>query len=241
MYLAYVDESGTPPLKDTRAPNYILSCLVVCEQDWHTINDGVEAIKVKHFGKGSNLEIHSREIYRRKNQFSRLQPKQNLSILGDVYSLLASSNLTLISVVIDKQKFYNKHANDDAQFWAWKLLLERIHICIGRYNKQTGIDEYGLIIMDESVRAKDEEIRKHMLYLRRHGTGYQNISRIIEDPIFSPSHWRNLIQLADALAYCCAGYERKIPFFQQQFLTIQNKFDKDSWGNVQNYGYKKYP
>ena len=68
-------------------------------------------------------------------------------------------------------------------------MIERLNICIHKICKRFGNDEYGLIIMDEKDDAKDLRIRNHFKSLRdKTVPSFQVIERIIEDPVFSPSH-----------------------------------------------------
>jgi hypothetical protein len=116
--------------------------------------------------------------------------------------------------------------------------VERLNICVDKRCRKDQVDEYGLIIMDEKNRTKDLRIRDYIKMVRLYGTQYQKITRIIEDPIFTPSHWRNLIQLADAIVFCAKMYLKNVSLFVEQFLIISEKFDKDSKGNINNAGFK---
>ncbi|MGC2572937.1 MAG: DUF3800 domain-containing protein [Candidatus Nitrosopolaris sp.] len=231
MYLVYLDESGSPPPTDPD-PYYTLGGLVISERTWKTLNDEIDKIK-NNYRLG---EIHTRRIYRSHKKSPHTQYASN--VLGDIYSVLAKSDLRLLCVSIDKIKEYINNPTSDIEFIAWELLIERLNICIDKLCKAKGVDEYGLIIMDEKKRDKDTRVRNYLKTLRQTGTQYQRINRIIEDPIFTPSDWRNLTQLADAIVFCAKSYLANDPFFVGQFLTIQDKFDKDSKGNINNAGFK---
>lgn len=218
-----------------------LGALVISERNWNKIDCDMEKLKAVHFGASSTLEIHTREIFKREKQFSHFIKTQSEAILGDVYSLISSANLTLLTVLIDKTKLFAQDPNQDAEYLAWKYLLERMDMCVQRQCSANDTDEYGLVIMDESERSKDDLIRKYMRYLRTRGTGMQYINRIIEDIVFTPSHWHNLTQIADAVVYCSKNYLRKEPFFTKQFLAISNKFDTGKTGKIEGNGFKVYP
>lgn len=240
MYLIYIDESGTP-LPSDPDPYYSLAGLLVSERDWKKINENVEEIKTKY---NITKEIKVERIYHRnKKRITKLVQSSSsksgaAEIIGEIYSLISKSNLTLFSVNVDKFKEIKNNPQGDIEFLAWELLLERLNISIDKLCKITGIDEYGLIIMDEKDDDLDLRLRNYLKLLREQGTGYQKINRIIEDPVFTPSHWRNLTQLADAVATCSKSYIKKDPFFTGQFLTIQDKFAKNRRGQIENVGFK---
>jgi hypothetical protein len=45
MYLAYIDESGTPSFNDPK--NFVLTCLIVCEKNWINLDKKVTFFKKK--------------------------------------------------------------------------------------------------------------------------------------------------------------------------------------------------
>jgi hypothetical protein len=231
MYLIYLDESGTPPVTDLDA-FYTLAGLVIHESNWKAIDNDVENIKAAY----KLMEIHIGKIWKRHRKSPRSQYARN--VVGEIYSLVARSDIVLMCVSIDKFREYQNNPSSDVEFLAWELLIERLNICVDKLCKTNGRNEYGLIIMDERNQEKDTRIRNYLKVLRDRGTRFQNIDRIIEDPVFSPSHWRNLTQLADAIAFCSKSYLKEDDFFSKQFLTIQNKFDKDSKGRINNAGFK---
>jgi hypothetical protein len=238
LYLIYLDESGTP-LPSDPDPYYTVAGLLVCERDWKEINENVEKIK-----KTYNIrEIKVERIYHhnKKRITKSIQTSSRSTaaeIIGEIYSLISRSNLMLFSVNVDKFKELKNNPTGDVEFLAWELLFERLNISIDRLCKISGVDEYGLIIMDEKDDDKDLRLRNYLRLLREQGTGYQIIDRIIEDPVFTPSHWRNLTQLADAVATCSKSYIKKDSFFTSQFWTIQDKFAKNKRGEIDNVGFK---
>lgn len=239
MYLIYLDESGTPSSTDPDE-YYSLGGLVICERDWKTIDNDVELIKKKYNIK----EIHIRRMFNKNKQriirsINSGSLSQSAIIMGETYNLIARSNLILLCVTIDKKVQYNKKFPPDIELTAWKYLIERLNICVHKLCKLSGVDEYGLIIMDEKDDVKDLRTRNHFKSVKENTVhSFQIIDRIIEDPVFSPSHWRNLTQLADAVVTCSKYYIKQESFFITQFLTIQDRFDKDKYGNIENAGFK---
>jgi len=66
MYLIYIDSSGTPSIKDVE--DYVLSAIIVNENDWTYIDNMVTDIKIKHFPniEPSKIEIHAKDMVNKK-------------------------------------------------------------------------------------------------------------------------------------------------------------------------------
>ena len=240
VYLIYVDDCGKPLKTDINTTYYCLTGIIVCEREWQKIDGLIESLKLFH----SIEEIHTRNISKRELEFSYLSEEGSNEILEDLFHLISSLNIVTISSVIDKRKFYFLYDTDDAEYRAWKHLFERCDLCIEKLCNSAGTDtcESGIMITDQHNSRPDEDrIRNYLKSLRLHGTGFQSINRIIEEPLFTPSHWRNFTQLADCIAYCTVMKIRKVPFFVEQFSKIQSKFDSDQNGNISGYGLKIFP
>lgn len=226
MYLIYLDESGTPHQNDSD-PYYLLAGLVVSERDWSQIDVGVEEIKNSY----GMTEIRTATIFKRFQKHSNMR---NFQLLGDIYSLIARSPITLICTGVYKPKNHDL----DIEFNSWVFMLERLNIIVDKLCQRDRVDEYGLIIMDEKNDEKDLRIKNNLRLMRQQDITKQHINRIIEDPVFTPSHWRNLVQLSDSISYCCKKYLENDDFFVSQFLTIQDKFSKSLKGKIMGYGFK---
>jgi Protein of unknown function (DUF3800) len=176
-------------------------------------------------------------------EFTYLLKNPNLrqQLLGDIYSLISQIDVVLISCIIDKSNYFNKYIDDDAKYISFKFLIERCEGYIDSLckNRDNDYREFGLIIMDNST--AEEDTRTYSKYIRISGTDQQQITRIIEEPLFTPSHWRTFTQLADAVAYCSTHYLSSDPLFTTHFLIIQDKFYKNKYGSIEGYGWKLFP
>jgi len=230
MYLIYLDESGTEHQNDTDTV-YSLGGLVVCEKDWKLIDNGVKTIK-KQYHWNEHDEFHMRRFYNRnKNAINRNENSMPALIINSIYDLIAKSRLILFCMSVGK---HGKPKNTDVELEAWERLVNRLNICVDKLCRVQSNDEFGLVIMDDKNGFKNTKIRNYISLLREHGTEYQSLNRIIEDPLFTKSKWRNLTQLADAVITCVKFQSE--PFFNAQFEKIKHKFDKDKHGNIENYG-----
>jgi hypothetical protein len=235
LYLIYVDDSGKSE-KSSGTNYFCLSAIIVSERKWTEIDKKIEELKKRY----AIEEIHTRDIDKMVRKFGYLNhnPKLREQILGDIYSLISQTEVVLISIIIDKPKYFIKYPSIiDCKYYAWQFLIERCDLYIDRLCKHRNQDNYdfGLIIMDEI--SSQQDFREYSRDFRQYGTDQKPISRIIEEPLFTPSHWRTFNQLADAIAYCSVHYS----FFTKQFLTIREKFDKDENECIEGYGWKLYP
>lgn len=234
MYLIYLDESGTSSITDDDK-FYCLGGLVVCEKDWKGIDCGVQNIKKKH----GLMEIKLRKLYNRnKDSITNNIESKPRQIIDDVYDLISKSPLTLFCMSIDKVNRFHINKNADIEYMAWESLVNRLNIAVDKMCKKYGNEEFGLIIMDETSKPDDERLLEYLHNLREFGTDYQIIDRIIEDPVFTPSNWRNLTQLADAVVCCCKFHIYNEPIFNTQFHKIKDKFSKGKDGSIYNAGFR---
>ena len=240
MYLIYVDDSGKP--EETYRSNlyFCLSAIIVCEQDWKALDDAINQLKYRH----SISEIHTRNLYTGTKEFNYLSqyPETRIRILGDIFSLIAQSDITLVSSVINKPEYYAQYSENDVEERAWKHLIERCDMGIADLSRQNNnLFENGLIITDHYTSDKhDEKIRSLLQIMRIYGTGFHSVKYIIEDPLFTISKFRNFIQLADAVAYCTVNFLLEDQFFKIQFETIRHRFRALN-GEIRNIGLKIFP
>jgi hypothetical protein len=62
MYLLYLDASGTPDLKDTAQPTFILLGLTIHEGNWFALEKRVAGLKRQYEFPGVPLELHAKDI-----------------------------------------------------------------------------------------------------------------------------------------------------------------------------------
>ena len=239
MYLIYVDESGVMHGGKREGRFYVLSAVLVPDDLWLHIDYNVTCIKKEHFPNTdlNQLEIHIYDIVERKRVFEGISLTTKSAFLKSIYSLIASFPVVIISVIIRKIEFVERHPDLNLEYNAWKLLLERVEMFLSSEQKET----YGLIIMDSICRDRDEYVREIVNNLRQYGTYFIDLTHLIEDIFFTKSNLRNLTQLADAVAYCTRQYMRDNPEFMQYWQIIEPKFHRDLQGNIMGYGLKIYP
>jgi hypothetical protein len=242
MYLMYVDESGHKNPNDKEIW-YVLAGVIVSEVDWNPVNHNVDHLKAELFPGGNveKIELHTHMIWNKKGLFSKFSDERIKEILTRIYQLIQNLPVTVISVAINKRELVLNYADRDPLTDAWTFLAERFHKFLTKKYDESGAISYGLLVIDEKTKPDDRDVRQLLRSLRLYGTGYQSIENVIEDPVFSPSHLKNIIQLADAIAFCMLRYVKHDNNFNPYFDIIKDKFDKGPNGEISGYGLKIFP
>ena len=76
---------------------------------------------------------------------------------------------------------------------------------------------------------------------RKHGTRWQKIKNIVEEPDFYDSSQRKVLQVADAIAYCTNRYLGKNSNFDAYWEHITKKAQRSSSGRINGYGLTVFP
>ena len=148
------------------------------------------------------------------------------------------SNITLINVIIFKDLLKDKDLSLTLMEYSWTFITERFE----HFLKQQPADSNnGLIFIDSSQKIPESEIKSVLYSLVREGSMWQNIDHVIEEPIFTRSHLRNLIQLADMIAYVIyRHYYKKDVKFKEWFESLVAKMYQP-YGSIHGYGIKEFP
>lgn len=169
-------------------------------------------------------------------------PNIRLKILEEVFTLVSKIDVTLVSSVIDKVKYLQEYDDGQEESRGWTHLIERCEMGVADLCREQNFLENGLIITDHNTSdAHDEIVRSFLQIIMIKGTGFLTVTHIIEDPLFVVSKFRNLIQIADVVAYCTVRYILKDEFFMNQFEMIRPRFRHSPEGNIINYGLKIFP
>lgn len=241
MYLIYIDDCGKPEKSHRKNKFFGLSAVIINECDWDETNTHIINLKETF----SIPEIHTRNIYHREKEFLYLNetPQKGNFILENVFDTISKLNIILVSSVINKEEYYDNNTDDDVELKAWTHILERCDMEIGDAHKRKGnFSEKGIIITDHyTSNDHDQKIKEFLEYLRLYGSGFHTIKHIIEEPLFTISKWRNMVQIADAVAYCTIKSLLGDNFFKTQFDKIEHRFRRSKEGIIRNYGLKIYP
>jgi len=156
-----------------------------------------------------------------------------------VYDLITEIEPTIISIVVDKEKYFAKYAQPDpVKHTSFQYLMDRYEKFLSRR------DSYGVLVYDYEGK-RDKYIRKMLEEARLIGSfdyrflTYWKYKRITETIFFTESENSIGLQLADFVAYAIlVCYEKK---YCERFNQLQPLFDRDPSGSIENYGLKVIP
>ena len=84
-------------------------------------------------------------------------------------------------------------------------------------------------------------ILSYINHIRHHGTNWQSVRNIVEEPLFYDSFVRKGLQIADAVAYCTNRYLNKNNDFDSYWKLLYPKIQKNASGTTMGYGLTVFP
>ena len=245
LYFLYVDGSGQTTIKRNRRDNgfYILSGIIVHERDWKTIEENLSKLKGDIFPEWDPMswELHASDIWNSRGFFADGRLKLNLvkkqEIFSSILEFICNSNITLLDVIIFKDRMKDRYEIPQTLKYPWTFLVERFE----HFLKQQEIEtNNGLLFVDSSQKVPESEIKNVIYGLVRNGSVWQHVEHVIEDPIFTRSHLRNMIQLADMIAYVTHRCYRNDLKFKDLFEKLKPKMYQPN-GKLYGFGIKEFP
>lgn len=241
MFFLYADASGNAKVYRDRDQNglYILTGLIVHEKDWQTIENKLTQLKIDSFPNvdPNDWELHAYEIWNNINFFKNINLNKKLEIFEKITNLICESDVTIIATVLDKEAMKNKYVNPKVMDYAWTFLIERYDHFL---NTQSSVTNNGLVFMDSDQINIETQIKTILSRLVRRGSYWQAIEHVIEDPIFTKSHLRNLIQLSDVVAYFIHRHRKEHIDFKNWFDSISKKMYQPD-DDLYKFGLKIFP
>ena len=188
-----------------------------------------------------NLELHAYSIWNNQDFFANEKLNFTLAKKREVFSrvldLVCRSEITLINTVISKDEMKARYTVPKPMEYSWMFIME----CFEDFLKlQPERTNNGLVFVDSSQKVPESETRDIIQSLVRKGSPQQQIDHVIEDPIFVKSHLRNMIQLADMIAYVVYRHHKGDPRFREWFEMLKPKMHTHD-GKLDGFGFKKFP
>jgi len=163
LYLIYVDDCGKPERIHRHNKYFCLSAVIVNECDWDEVNEVIketkQSLKIK--------EIHTRNIYRREKEFQYLNqnPVFSCRIMENIFNIISKLNITLISSVTDKERYFGIRQDDNVENKGWMHLLERCDMEVSNRRRRSGSNyDKGLRITDHHSSDKHDERIKNIIF-----------------------------------------------------------------------------
>lgn len=155
----YVDESGDPGNSQYSSQHFILSGLIIHQDDWKS---NLEQLKILrgHLKETYNLnrrtEIHASEIFRvqKIEEYKRIRKSNRIKLLKEyIYQIpVIFNNAKILNICIDKQQ----HQDKDIFNLAWKRLIQRYETYL------KNMKDKGIIIADDTDSKKLMALQRQM-------------------------------------------------------------------------------
>lgn len=206
------------------------------------IEENIAAVKQELFPeiRPKAWELHAHEIWNNRGFFANEKLKLNIEkkqeIFSKVLDLICDSEITLLDVIMFKDRIKEQYHVPKLMEYSWTFIVERFEHFLKQLPENT---DNGLLFIDSSQKIPESEIRDVIQSVVMHGSYWQRIDRIIEHPIFIKSCQRNLIQLADMVAYTQRHY-KKDSRFRDWFDMLKPKMYQPN-GRLDKFGLKEFP
>jgi hypothetical protein len=224
----YVDESGDPGTHPYSSPHYILSGLVVSQNEWDTYLIRLKAFRknIKNkYGLNQRTEVHTAELIRVNQlvEYKKIFKTKRIEIIKDYCSQIPIifSTATVINICLKISDF----PNQDIFELAWKRLLQRYDTFL----KKTASDK-GIIVADDTDSNKLMALQRKMRIYNPTPSHFNKepynapIDNILEDTFSRHSHHSYFLQTADVIAHTL--YRKEFPKGSLKKYGLENQFQK---------------
>jgi len=203
MHIMYVDESGDPGNSAHSSPHYILSGLIIRQEDWKPCLDHLKILRTNiksAYGLGPKSEFHAMEIFRTTNPaYKKMHKTARINMLKFYANEIpiVFSNAKILNICITKSD--HPHITN-FQTLAWNRFISRYDTFLKK------VQDKGIIICDESNENQlRNQLRKSRIYNpvpSQFGGTYNAVTQnIIEDITHRKSTLSYFIQTCDVIAH----------------------------------------
>ncbi len=231
--IVYCDETGDDGNNVSSSSAFVLTSIYMPSSKWQSNYDAIKQFRKSlkdEYGFHVSQEMHTKFFVTDKNPYRAYgwTDEQKIEILKKFNLMIASLDLSVVNVIIDKTKIHNVdyHVLENALTYN----IQRIeNDSNGNWNFIIITDEGRIAPMRKTARA----IRAYNPIQSQFG-GYINkpIKNLIEDVLEKDSKESHFIQICDFISYFVHLYY-KIHYEQRELPNRVGKFiDKDFVGSV---------
>ncbi len=227
MHILYVDESGDPGIHKYGSPYFILSGLVVSQDEWQKYLERIKKFRQsvkERYGLLIREEIHASELIRinKIKSYQQIRKADRIKILQEycIQIPVIFDTAKIINVCLKKTDFTSP---EQVQLTAWNRLIQRYDTYLKK-----GVKDKGIIVSDDTDGHKIMRLlRKMRIYnpVPSHfGSAYNSpTDNIIEDLFQRNSNSSYFIQTVDVVAHLL--YRKEFPKGSLKKYGIEKLFD----------------
>lgn len=228
MYLLYVDESGDPGFATHSTPHFILSGLIVHQNEWDKYLTRLKAFRKalkEKYKLNQRTEIHAKELIRicKEDDYRAIRKDDRIRILKEYCAEIPRifDSAKIINVSLTKSDFVE---SGKIQEVAWQRLIQRFDTFL----KKNGNDK-GIIVSDDTDNIMLMQLHRKMRVYNptpSHFNGSYNAptDSIIEDIFMRASHHSYFIQTVDVTSHLL--YRKDYPKGSLRKYNLETQFEK---------------
>lgn len=211
MYLAYIDESGSPgDVAKGGSKFYVLGCVLVHASHWAEAFDNLRGYRQyleTEFGLPVHAEIKANHVLQNGGPFGALSLSETArsSLYRGMLRLCVRRHIKAFAIVLRKELLTEKNVLD----LAWMLLLQTLQRLAANGAEQVVIfhDEGE----DRRIRtlAQTSQLVGHSEQAFKHAEVNGPFRGLVDDPVSRRSHESLFLQLSDLVAY--AAFRQVFP------------------------------
>lgn len=248
MYILFLDESGTPPASVQAAKGqkyFVIGGLTIPAAEWKSVAAKLHGLKTRNklhgelkwrfFAPGNDDEANPM----REMEFAQ-RDQIRKEALGIVTSVKSIKVIAAVASIPAAFAIPSIESADDLYRLTYKTLTERFQYYLQDLRRQTGSEQYGIIVCDHRGPDNDRALRAHHQQLiAGPGVYTSRYPNFIETIFFAPSHMSTGLQLADIVAGSIwRKYERGD---DRAYALLEDAIRKSPSGSVDGFGIIKVP
>jgi len=204
QYCLYTDELGEySPKTYKKSPLFIITGCIVEANNALKVKHTLDLIKYKYWSN-TKITLHSRDIGKKEKDFSIF--KGNLSLFNsftkDLYTIISTSNTSILGVAIDKEKSFHKG------WGAEKVVKEAYGAIYKNYIRMlVSKKAIGTLVQEASTPFQDIKIYEKFFEYQSKGLVNENIThqdvkkRLTSISFATKKDSNSLTEIADILGY----------------------------------------
>lgn len=226
MHLLFLDESGKPSDR-----MFALGGVAIRASEWDGVRRGWDATLAQ---AGWPLD---KELKWSGTRSGEVPP----DTADAIYASLAEAPITCFVTVLKPLAGRKSHPDlfaddEDTYSTALTFIAERFQRFLTRE------DSYGVIVLDSRRREVDDRMRRFFERMRREGTDYAELDRLVDSLLLGPSHFSLGLQLADLVVGSAMSAQRGPGDGSRWHKQLLPRFARHpDTGEVEGVGLKVFP